>query len=227
MAVTLCKQMLENSDRLPSEMIEQLAEPHPLLEQLGSMEGLVTLTAATNSLEREAVDSFESLVRFLEIYQSRILLPLELPAIYRAYQHACRGETRELIAVDVEIGKLPILKEFVSASHRVGYAQLSRLKPLRYERLVQRYLQAVEQNQAKAWHTLVYGVTLALYSIPVRQGLMHYARQTLSGFIHSATRPLQLSEVKSRETLDHLCADLRPRLEALIASDKITSMELK
>jgi urease accessory protein UreF len=219
--------MLNNTDRSPGEVIEQLAEVHPLLNQLGSVEGLVTLSAATNSLQREPVDSFESLVRFLEIYQSRILLPLELPAIYRAYQHACRGETRELIALDQEIGKLPILKEFASASHRVGYCQLSRLKPLRYERLVQRYLQAVEEEQAKAWHTLVYGVTLALYSIPVRQGLMHYARQTLGGFIHSATRPLQLSEKKSFVILDNLCADLRPRLEELIASDKISTMRLE
>jgi urease accessory protein UreF len=219
--------MLENIDRIPSEMLEQLAEPHPLLEQLGSIEGLVTLSSATNSLRREPVDSFESLVRFLEVYQSRILLPLELPAIYRAHHHACRGETRELIALDVQMGKLPILKEFVSASHRVGSAQLARLKPLRYERLVQRYLQAVEQNQAQGWHTLVYGVTLALYSIPVRQGLMHYARQALGGFVHAATRPLQLSEVKTRETLNILCADLRPKLEALIASDKISSMRLK
>jgi urease accessory protein UreF len=219
--------MLENTDRVQREAIEQLAEPHPLLEQLGSMDGLVTLTAAAASLRRAPVDSFESLVSILEVYQSRILLPLELPAIFRAHHHACHNETRELVALDGQIGKLPILQEFASASRRVGRAQLARLKPLRDERLVQRYLQAVDEEVAQGWHTLVYGLTLALYSIPVRQGLMHYARQTLGGFIHSAARPLHLSEQERSEALEGLCTDLRPRLESLIASDKISTMRLK
>ena len=219
--------MLENTDRAPRESVEQLVEPHPLLEQLGSMDGLVTLTSAAASLRRTPVDSLDSLVQFLEVYQSRILLPLELPAIFRAHHHASCNQTRELIALDGQITKLPILQEFASASRRIGRAQLGRLKPLRGERLVQRYLHAVDEELAQGWHTLVYGITLALYSIPVRQGLMHYARQTLGGFIHSAARPLRLSEKAGTEVLEHLCVDLRPKLEALIASDKISTMRLK
>jgi urease accessory protein UreF len=219
--------MLENTDRIPKEAIEQLAEPHPLLEQLGSIDGLVTLAAAAASLRRAPVDSLESLVVFLEVYQSRILLPLELPAIFRSHHHASRNQTRELIALDAQITKLPILQEFASASRRVGRAQLTRLKPLRDERLVQRYLQAVDEELAQGWHTLVYGLTLALYSIPVRQGLMHYARQTLGGFIHSAAGPLHLSEEERSGALEHLCADLRPRMEELIVSDRISTMVLE
>ena len=45
-------------------------------------------------------------------------------------------------------------------------------------------------REANAWHTLVYGVTLALYSIPLRQGLLGYGYQTMRGFIYfRATRP--------------------------------------
>jgi urease accessory protein UreF len=219
--------MLEKADRVHREAIEQLAEPHPLLEQLGSIDGLVTLTSAAASLQRAPVDSLESLVSFLEVYQSRILLPLEMPAIFRAHHHASHNQTRELIALDSQISRLPILQEFASASRRVGRAQLTRLKPLRGERLVLRYLQAVEEEAAQGWHTLVYGLTLALYSIPVRQGLVHYARQTLGGFLHSASQPLHLSEKERSDALEHLCSDLRPRLEALILSDKISTMRLK
>ena len=43
-------------------------------------------------------------------------------------------------------------------------------RPLRDQRLVQRYLTAVEQGEAQGWHTLVYGLTLAVYSLPLRQG---------------------------------------------------------
>jgi hypothetical protein len=57
---------------------------------------------------------------------------------------------------------------------------------LRDERLVQRYLSAVEFGQANGWHTVVYGITLAMYSLPLRQGLLHYAQQTLGAFANNA-----------------------------------------
>ena len=61
---------------------------------------------------------------------------------------------------------------------------------MRDQRVVQRYLQAVEGGQANGWHTLVYGLTLAVYSLPLRQGLLGYAHQTTRGFIYSAARML-------------------------------------
>jgi urease accessory protein UreF len=61
-------------------------------------------------------------------------------------------------------------------------------------RLVQRYREAVNEGKAFGWHTLVYGVVLSTYSLPLRQGLLHYGRQTLGGFIGSATRTLDLPE---------------------------------
>jgi energy-converting hydrogenase Eha subunit B len=37
-------------------------------------------------------------------------------------------------------------------------------------------------------------MVLALFSLPLRQGLLHYATQTLNGFIHSAAGRLQLRQ---------------------------------
>ena len=88
---------------------------------------------------------------------------------------------------------------------------------MRDQRVVQRYLQAVESDQADGWHTLVYGLTLAVYSLPLRQGLLGYGYQTTRGFIYAAARPLQLSEMNCRALLEELCANLPLAVEELIA----------
>jgi len=83
-----------------------------------------------------------------------------------------------LILLDLLLAGEPQLQDFAAPSRRVGQSQLQKLRPLRDQRMVQRYLQAVDGGQANAWHTLVYGLTLAVYSLPLRQGLLGYAHQT-------------------------------------------------
>jgi urease accessory protein UreF len=157
-----------------------------------------------------------SLRKFLQKYQEQILFPLELPAIQAAHGHTLRNEVRELVALDQEIGQEELLTEFAGASRRVGQAQLQKLRPLRDQRVVQRYLHAVDAGEAQAWHTLVYGLTLAVYSLPLRQGLLGYAHQTTRGFIYSAARSLKLSERKCRTLFDDLCADMPQAVETLV-----------
>ncbi len=202
----------------PDEIAELLGDSHPLLYQLGSVDSLVTLAAAATTLQMQRVDSQPALARFLAAYRAQLLLPLELPAIYRAHQHASRNETSELLALDGELARHPGQQDFAAASRRVGQCQLQRLRPLRDERIVQRYLRAVEADGAQAWHTLVYGLTLALYSLPVRQGLLNYAHQTLRGFIEVAAHPLRLSDGGCRDLLEDACAGLPCEVEKLIAA---------
>ena len=199
------------------EGIELLGEWHPLLEQLGSAEGLVTLQGVAQSLELPRVESLADLIRFLECYRDKILLPLEFPVIYQAYRHAARNELRELLNLDQRAAQAQPI--FASASRRVGQAGLKRLRPLRDQRLVQRYLRTVDSNEANGWHTVVYGLTLALYSWPVRQGLLHYAGSTLLGFLHPAARRLGLSDADSRQIVSDLSKDLPAALEQLLAQD--------
>lgn len=200
------------------ESTELLGDWHPLVQQLGSSEGLVTLSTASHSLQLNNVSDVASLRGFLEAYQSQILVPLELPAIQRAFRHASRNETRELIEFDLEVGNEPALRPFASASRRVGQAQLKRFRPMRDVRLVQRYLRAIDAEQANGWHTLVYGITLAIYSLPVLQGLGSYERQTLLGFIHAVAQPLRLSEQDCRSLLEELSPAL-PRMADLLGED--------
>ena len=201
------------------EASELLGDWHPLVQQLGSTEGLVSLSTACHSVRLKNITTPATLLQFLEAYQSHILIPYELPAIQRAFRHATRNETRELVAFDAELGGERVLRAFSSASRRVGQAQLRRLRPLRDHRLVQRYLRAVESGLAAGWHTLVYGVTLSVYSLPVLQGLVSYERQTLLGFIHAVARPLRLSETDCRDLLDQLSPTL-PRLHEAILGEE-------
>ncbi len=205
-----------------SETTELLGDWHPLVQQLGSTEGLIALSTASHSLQLNNVDSVETLLGFLEAYQFQILIPHELPAIQRAYRHASRHETRELIAWDQLIGAEPVLKPFANASRRVGQAQLKRLRPLRDHRLLQRYLRAVEEGAAQGWHTLVYGVTLSVYSLPVLQGLNSYEKQTLLGFIHAVSRTLRLSERDCRGLLEQLSPSLPGSMEGLLGEEEMT-----
>lgn len=201
------------------ETTEALGDLHPLAQQLESTEGLVLLSTASHWLKLRNIESVPSLVEFLEAYQAEILIPIELPAIQRAFRHASRQEARELIAFDAELAAEPLLKPFHTASRRVGGAQLRRLRPLRDVRVVQRYLRAVEAGTACGWHTLVYGMTLAVYSLPVLPGLMSYERQTLLGFMHAVARSLRLSESDCRDLLEKLSPALPSSMMPILGED--------
>ena len=213
--------MVKQTQLALGDAAEWLGDWHPLAEQLGSTDGLVTLGSVSASLRLVPVHDVPSLRNFLSNYHSRILLPLELPAIQSAHGHATRHEVRELVALDQGMAGQPIFSEFAAASQRVGQSQLRKLRPLRDQRTVQRYLHAVESGEAHGWHTLVYGLTLAVYSLPLRQGLLGYAHQTTRGFIYSAARMLSLSEHQCRALFDSLCAGLPEAVEALVVQETV------
>jgi urease accessory protein UreF len=208
--------MMQRTQLALSDPAEWLGDWHPLAEQLGSADGLLELGSVSSLLRLPPVSDMNSLRKFLRDYQSRILLAHELPAIQRAHAHAARQEVRELVALDRMLAEEPILQNFAAASRRIGRGQLQKLRPLRDQRLVQRYLHAVETGQANGWHTIVYGVTLAIYSLPLHQGLLGYSHQIIIGFIYSAARMLEFSEHQCRKLFDDLCGDLPAAVQHLL-----------
>lgn len=198
------------------QMAVVLGDVHPLVEQLGSTEGLVALNAASAALRLDRIDSPAALRRFLAHYRVQVLVPVELPVIARAFCHAARHQTRELVALDRGLGAQSVPGELAAASRRVGQGQLRRLRPLRDQRLVQRYLAAVETGRAHGWHTVVYGLTLALFSLPLRDGLSAYAQQTLRGFIHSASRSLGSTEACGVALLEEQCEHLPEAINEIV-----------
>lgn len=210
--------MLRQKQLAQNEAVEWLGDWHPLAEQLGCSDGLVALGTMTAELRLDPVHDVSSLELFLRRYHSHILVPLELPIIQRAHGHAASHEIRELVALDRQLARTPALQPFASASRRVGRSQLQKLRPLRDERVVQRYLRAVENEDAHGWHTLVYGLTLAVYSLPLRQGLLGYAHHTMRGFIYTSSRSLRLSPEQHRRLFNGLCADLPRAVDAALAA---------
>ena len=202
-----------------NDAAEWLGDWHPLAEQLGSADGLLSLASVSSELRLPPVHDGVSLERALRQYQTQILLPLELPAIRAGHSHASRNELRELISLDQEMQTQPMLQNFAAASRRVGRGQLQKLRPLRDQRIVTRYLNAVEAGLAHGWHTLVYGLTLEIYSLALRQGLLGYAHQTTRGFIYAAARMLQLSEHQCRELFENLCDPLPQAVDELLKQE--------
>jgi urease accessory protein UreF len=212
---------------LPEAVAPLLGDPHPLVEQIGAGSGTAAPVLAPSSWQRRGVQSRLGLRHFLESYRAELLVPVELPVILRAYGHASRNEVRELIALDREIAAAPGVREFAAASCRVGQRQLNRLRPLRDHRLLRRYRAAIERGEAHGWHTVVYGVSLAVFSLPLRQGLVGYAARTLGGFIENAAGPLALTVGDSRELQAQACAPVPEFVQHLLAAEGIASLHLE
>jgi urease accessory protein UreF len=210
------KRPLNGAEDAPRESAVLLGDWAALVEQVGSADALASLAAPGDPFGFGGINNVPALRAFLHRYQRRILVPLELPAIHRAYLHSSRYEIRELIALDQSLAREPQLENFSAASRRIGWSQLRRLRPLREQRLVQRYLRAVERGEAGGWHTIVYGLILALYSLPLRQGLLNYGQRTARGFLNAAGRSLPFSESDSDRLLSELDAGLPAAVEVLL-----------
>jgi urease accessory protein UreF len=206
-------EMIAGIKSVPSSPAELLGDPHPLLEQLGSPEELPVASTVAGLVAFKNVSDLPSLRIFLEAYRAEILVPVELPAIVAAFNHAARGEIRELIALDERVAQDAAIGKFALASCRVGQRQLSRLRPMRDQRLVQRYLAAIEDSKARGWHTLVYGISLAMFSLPLRQGLQHYIEQTVRGFIYSSAKSLRLAEAHADSLITEQTAHTHREIE--------------
>ena len=210
---------------LSAQTAEQLlGELHPLAEQLGSAEGLASLTASIAQVP--PVESLASLRQFLQKYKATLLFPIELPAIHQAFVHIDRYEVRELIVWERGLADQIVSPELAAASRRVGRNQLRRLRHLRDQRVVQRYLQAVEKGEAYGWHTVVYALVLHLFSLPIRQGLASYAHQTLRGFVESASRLLELTQQQRHQALRDASSDVNQSIEAFLSKRGNPSLQI-
>lgn len=179
----------------------------------------MTPAAAAATLRLEPARDRAALRDFLRRYHTELLLPVELPAIRRAWGHATRNEFRELAVFDRELLAEPRLAPFAAVSQAAGQRQLRRFRPLHDVRLVQRYLAALEREEVRAWHTLVYGVTMWLFSLPLHQGLLGYARQITRGFIRAAAPEAGLSAREARRLFEELAIPLAAAVPAAVGAD--------
>ena len=145
-----------------------------------------------------------------------------MPAICRAYSHACRNEFSELFDADQQLANESRLDAFAQASKRIGRLQAKRLQPMRDQRGLQRYLRAVESGEAHAWHTIVYGITLASFSMPLRQGLLNYVKQVLHGFVCSSGNAARFGETDCQDLIRRNIEAILPLIDGLLENCRFT-----
>jgi hypothetical protein len=149
-------------------------------------------------------------------YMRDVVVADEWPVVVEAWSHASAGRTRELLELDRAWGMRVGMRPLAEASFRAGQRQLSRLRPLRDARVVQRYLAAVESGQAHGWHPVVYGMMLAVFGLPLRQGLVHYADQVLGGFVEGLPHGMGAPELERVRVAEEIRAGLVPALGRLL-----------
>jgi hypothetical protein len=128
----------------------------------------------------------------LESHRDRVVIAVDWPVIIEAAEFTRLGRHRDLVELDRN-HPVQHAGPWTEASVRVGRRQLARLRACRDLRVVQRYLDAVEEGRAQAWNPIVFGVALAAFNLPYRQGLLHYASTVLRG-LAEPYRPKNISE---------------------------------
>ena len=170
------------------------ARLHPYEAQLDALEDVLGADLVAGALGMGPLTSAAELAVVLERYRTTLLESIELPALTNARRLASRGRTKELIALDQDfLGNHPEWLPLSTGSTRFGRDYLTRLRPLRDERVVQRMLKAVQAGKTPGHHLIVFGLTMAVYSIPERQGLADYAQAALAAVITSAAGKLKLT----------------------------------
>ena len=169
-----------------------------------------------------ALSSWIEFESWLGDYAGEVIVGRDWPLVIRSWEFTRVGRARELIGLDQSWNpdESPAMRE---ASWRVGRRQLSRMRPLQDQRVVQRYLAATEAGSARGWHPLVYGVVLAVYGIPLRQGLMHYSVHAASGWSDALVRQREWMREDGALAVERVCAGLRARMPALPDSALFTA----
>ncbi len=204
----------------PTEATTGAEHAAQMLGDVRNLAGQLTpspaLELATTASGGPAVHSAGALREQVERYAGEILTSREWPVILQAWELARHGQARELIALDQKWGTSAHTGLFAEASFRVGRRQLGKLRDLRHERVITRYLEAIEAGQAQGWHPVVFGVVLAVYHLPLRQGLMQFATQSLAGLVSAAERTGRVAARDCQAILDQAVARLPEKFPALL-----------
>jgi urease accessory protein UreF len=165
-----------------------------LTEQIGGDGAKVSVGDAIDGgpFQLSGVVDLKSLRKFLVEYRNRLMVPIELPTIIQASLMVERGEFRELMDLDQSLSRKPEMKIFSESSRWIGQCHARTMRGMKDHRTVWRYCDAIRTKTAFGWHPVVYGVVLAAFSIPVRQGIVNYCEQVINGFADSAAARLDL-----------------------------------
>jgi len=141
----------------------------------------VSDTASTlGNLPTGVSHPYTALLKSLPRVADRVLVEaIELPVIATAWRHTIANESRELAALDQATLSNPHFSIHADISRKLGHEFLNRLLPLRDTRILRRHAEAVKNGDAPGSHLIVFGLMLAVFSVPPRQALLDYAQARL------------------------------------------------
>ena len=168
---------------------------HPYAAQLDALEGVLCVDTIAAALGTARVGTVLELSVLLERYRVTLLIALD-----------------ESLA-----GTHPEWLQLAPASQRFGTDHLKRLQPLRDERVVQRFLDATRKGRAGANHPVVFGLTMAVFSIAPRQGLADYAQSALEAVVATAAGKLNLTQADRDDLIGRSQASLPEAIERMVA----------
>ena len=196
----------------PTETADLLREIRNLAAPVGLPAAGVTVPQFPQSLG--PIADWAGFEPLLIQYTAEVIVARDWPVMLQSWDFSRCGHSKELLELDRSWNP-GYGDPLAEASRRVGLRQLNRMRPLRDHRVVQRYLAAVENGEARAWHPIVFGVVLAVFGIPLRQGLVHYGIQTAGGWCDSIARAKGWPEAGGQQVLERLCAVLPKSLPSL------------
>lgn len=214
----------DHGPNTPASSDELAGDIHPFTQAIGSPESLASLAAVAELVQSPKPESIPALHAFLARYSERLLVPIELTSVRDAYQLARRGEVRELIQLDRQLHQQLGNSALADASRHLGRAHLRRLRPLR-SRPLQRYLEAVESGQAHGCHAIVYGFLLALFALPLRQGLAHYAHHAQLGLLESTTLGLPITAADRLRLRATCTARITPAVQETLPAGPLLALQ--
>ena len=196
-----------------------LGDMERLTGQIGSVRAdWAALGGGALGALRSEVHDAPSLVSFLLRYRTQLLVPVELPTIIQASQFVARGETEELLALDRGLAELVELAPFSEASRWVGQCHARSMRGMRDNRTVWRYCEAVRVGAASGWHSVVYGIVLGAFAVPLHQGLANYSEELIGGFIEAASKRLALAPDRIVEVRGLVLSGLERELEETVSA---------
>lgn len=158
-----------------------------------------------------AVADRRSLAVLLEALLHDTVARIELPVIRWAYECSVRNDAKGLAELDRFLSSLPVPDALRAASRKVGRQQLRNFAPIKGHKFLRKYSAEVDDGNASGAQPIVYGMYLFLFSIPLREGLLSYAYQTVNGFAAAAARSAHIELRSLESTVAAACADL-PKL---------------
>jgi hypothetical protein len=206
------------------EATQWLGDWHPLIRQIAPGEGITAPVSSSLPGGRQSVPPEDAVGLFLSEYKRSVLVPFELPAVKQACEHTVRNEMKELLVLDRSLGGAAWLKPYAEDSRTSGRLHLERLKPLRDQRGIRRYITAVDEGDGHGWHFLVAGVALGLYAVPLRQGLMDYALHTFWNVAGQAAAQGAMEEAAAGLLVNELASDLAVQIQGLFPASNVAAL---